>query len=366
LNPSVQHDDARFLDLLRRWQSGEFTRSDEQELKTLTDSDDFRREAMEGFMSLSGEDHESRLLALHSKVRLRSGLAAQPARRVLLLRIWAAAAILLLLIGVIRVFPKWTADRTATVATKQAEPAGNSALSPPAASQTEDNQQIASTPAQPSPVAAAPGRSSAAPAKQAAPPSGPAETADVAAAEKTEAEAKAATAQYEQPEVATQAPLSVLEDKTAGQALSKPRQDEAPPTPVAAAKDMSKAKKMTAPARTADSIWHKTDLKPDMVAAKKEAREAMQPEFSEPAGGWDAFNEYLRQNARLTLEARNNNASGTVRLQFTVNGNGEPQNFITLRSLGYGCDEEAVRLVKNWDWVRGKSPNVTVDVGFVR
>ena len=364
MNPSVHHDDARFLDLLRRWLSGDFTRSDERELQALTDSDEFRREAMEGFMSLPEEDHEARLLALRKKIGLRSGMPAEPLRRAAIPGIWAAAAALILLIVAIWVFPKWTADRTGPVAAKQPEPAGNSAPSPPAASQTEDNQQIAAAPAKPSPVAAAPGRSSAAPAKQAAPPSGPAETADLAAGEKTEAEAKSATAQYEQPEVSPAPPL--LEDKTAGRALSKPRQDEAPPTPVAAAKDMSKAKRMTAPARPADSIWHKTDLKPDMDAAKKEAREAMQPEFSEPAGGWDAFNEYLRQNARLTLEARNNNASGTVRLQFTVNGNGEPQNFITLRSLGYGCDEEAVRLVKNWDWVRGKSPNVTVDVGFVR
>jgi len=352
--------------LLRRWQSGDFTRSDEQELKALTDSDEFRREAMEGFMSLPDEDHESRLLALRSKVRLRSELAAEPARRILLFRFGAAAAILLLLIGAIWVFPKWRSDQTATVTTKQPEPAGNSASSAPATPQTEDNQQIAATPATPPPLAAAPGRSSATPARQAAPPAGPPETADLAAAEKTEAEGKAATGRYEAPELATQPPPPVVEDKPASQMLSKPEQDETLSTSVAATKDMSKAEKMTAPARAADSIWHKTDLKPDMVAAKKEAREAMQPQFSEPAGGWDAFNEYLRQNARLTLEARNNNASGTVRLQFTVNGNGEPQNFITLRSLGYGCDEEAVRLVKTWDWVRGKSPNVTVDIRFVR
>ncbi len=74
----------------------------------------------------------------------------------------------------------------------------------------------------------------------------------------------------------------------------------------------------------------------------------------------------LGEDARLTLEARDHNISGTVRLQFSVNANGEPQNFITLRSLGFGCDEEAVRLVKGWDWIHGKSPMVTLDVRFVR
>ncbi len=366
MNPSVQHDDARFLDLLRRWQSGDFTRSDEQELKALTDSDDFRREAMEGFMSLPGEDHDSRLLALHNKIRLRSGLTMEPARRVALFRIGAAAAVLLLLICAIWMFPKRAIDRTAPIATKQSEPSGNTVFSQPVVPQNKDDQQVADVSESRPPLAAAPERSSAAAAKQDKPLAGPAETADLATAEKTEEVGKAATAQYEAPEAAVPVTAPAREDKMAGQTLSKPQQNEPPSAPATGAKDLSKAKKMKVPARSEDSIWHRTDVKPDMDAAKKEAREAMQPQFSEPAGGWDAFNEYLRQNARLTPEARNNNVSGTVRLEFTVNGNGEPQNFMTLRSLGYGCDEEAVRLVKTWDWVRGKSPNVTVEVRFVR
>ncbi len=58
--------------------------------------------------------------------------------------------------------------------------------------------------------------------------------------------------------------------------------------------------------------------------------------------------------------------SGTVRLRFNINANGDPQGFITLRSLGYGCDQEAIRLVKDWVWVRGQNPTVTVEIPFVR
>ncbi len=103
-----------------------------------------------------------------------------------------------------------------------------------------------------------------------------------------------------------------------------------------------------------------------MDAERKKAREESRAEQSEPANGWEAFREYLRQNARLTPEARNRNVSGTVQLQFNVNVNGEPTGFVVLRSLGFGCDQEAIRLVQNWEWVYGKNPIVTVDVPFVR
>ena len=103
-----------------------------------------------------------------------------------------------------------------------------------------------------------------------------------------------------------------------------------------------------------------------MDAERKKVREESQAQQSEPVDGWEAFREYLRQNARLTPEARNRNVSGTVQLQFNVNANGEPTGFVVLRSLGFGCDQEAIRLVQNWEWVRGQNPIATVDVPFVR
>ena len=103
-----------------------------------------------------------------------------------------------------------------------------------------------------------------------------------------------------------------------------------------------------------------------MAKRRKEAREASSLAQSEPADGWEAFQEYLRQTARLTPAARSKGVSGTVRLRFNINENGEPQTFVTLRSLGYGCDQEAIRLVKDWVWVRGQNPTVTVEIPFVR
>ncbi|HNG90203.1 MAG TPA: TonB family protein, partial [Saprospiraceae bacterium] len=121
-----------------------------------------------------------------------------------------------------------------------------------------------------------------------------------------------------------------------------------------------------APLTKADTLWSPTGTPPDMAKRRKAARDAILPAQSGPADSWEAFQDYLRQTARLTPLAKEKGVSGTVRLQFSVNANGEPQGFITLRSVGYGCDQEAIRLVKDWVWVRGQNPVVTVEIPFVR
>ncbi|MEO6039696.1 MAG: TonB family protein, partial [Saprospiraceae bacterium] len=127
------------------------------------------------------------------------------------------------------------------------------------------------------------------------------------------------------------------------------------------------AKPAPVTADTTPLAWNETEKKSDLDKLRREVRaEKAGPVQSEPAEGWVAFGEYLRQNARLPADARDHNVSGSVRLRFSVNANGDPQNFVVLHSLGYGCDEEAKRLVQNWNWVRGQQPEVTMEVRFVR
>jgi TonB family protein len=100
-------------------------------------------------------------------------------------------------------------------------------------------------------------------------------------------------------------------------------------------------------------------------SAKKAPQRKRSAAPAMPQGGWDVFNDYLRRNARLTNAARNNNVSGTVSLQFDVTPEGKAVNIKVLKSLGYGCDEAAEELVRNFNWEPGASP-ITVDIPFVR
>jgi hypothetical protein len=79
-----------------------------------------------------------------------------------------------------------------------------------------------------------------------------------------------------------------------------------------------------------------------------------------------ALQDYLRRNARLPEAARQNNVSGFVRVSFRLNKNREPKNFKILHSLEYGCDEEAMRLLKAYDWRNFMQDTLTVEVPFVR
>lgn len=69
-------------------------------------------------------------------------------------------------------------------------------------------------------------------------------------------------------------------------------------------------------------------------------------EFAVPAGGRTAYRQYLEKNLRYPEQALENNIEGRVTIQFTIDANGKIGEFNVLKSLGYGCDEEVVRLIK--------------------
>ena len=69
--------------------------------------------------------------------------------------------------------------------------------------------------------------------------------------------------------------------------------------------------------------------------------ESAMPEF-----GFESFDDYLEDNLKFPDKARENKVKGKVRVQFTVNKDGSLSNFSIIQSLGYGCDEEAIRLLK--------------------
>ncbi|MEZ4964143.1 MAG: energy transducer TonB [Saprospiraceae bacterium] len=364
----MRQDDVRFLDLLQRWQSGDFTRADERELMSLAESDVFRREAMEGFMAFPDADHDAQLQALYRRLRMR-GDGSQP-QIVGLPRWWAAAAAVLLLLVAVWFFPVTKNEKApvAQTAEKTADEPDNSAAQPESELSGSD-YAAAEDPAEAKKIIS-PGSGNGAAMSKSAPANRSAPAGGMAAAEESDVLADNMSSEAAPPPALPQ--FSPSKDEVAGapprpQTTMKPTKEmPAASVPVVADKSNAKAKKQLPPVRTTDSTWHQTDLKPDMEAERAQARESGQPAVSEPAGGWDAFKEYLRHNARLTADARDHNVSGFVQVQFIVNANSEPQNFVILRSLGHGCDEEAIRLVKSWEWVPGKNPATTADIWFVR
>jgi TonB family protein len=85
-----------------------------------------------------------------------------------------------------------------------------------------------------------------------------------------------------------------------------------------------------------------------------------------PGGLQTAFFKYVSENIKYPKEAVEQGVTGKVFVQFIVDKNGEIRDAQVLRGIGYGCDEEAIRVIKNSpDWIPGKQRGENVNVRMV-
>ncbi|MFO7998138.1 MAG: energy transducer TonB [Bacteroidales bacterium] len=87
-----------------------------------------------------------------------------------------------------------------------------------------------------------------------------------------------------------------------------------------------------------------------------------QPAFP---GGEEARIRYLQENLRYPQMAREAGIQGTVFVTFVVERDGSVTDVRVLRGIGGGCDEEAVRVVRNMPrWQPGRQRGQPVRVQF--
>lgn len=68
--------------------------------------------------------------------------------------------------------------------------------------------------------------------------------------------------------------------------------------------------------------------------------------IAEPEGGRAAFRRYLLQSVKYPAEALNNKVEGKATVRFTVQPDGKLLDFEVIKGLGYGCEEELMRLIR--------------------
>ena len=83
----------------------------------------------------------------------------------------------------------------------------------------------------------------------------------------------------------------------------------------------------------------KSDMEVEVFTVVEE-----QPEF---VGGMDAFYNYIRQEIRYPLEARQSGVEGSVQVQFVVERDGSLSEVRAIDGIGSGCDREAERVIAN-------------------
>jgi len=86
----------------------------------------------------------------------------------------------------------------------------------------------------------------------------------------------------------------------------------------------------------------------------------------EPVGGWSAFGKTLKKNLKYPDHARRTRAGGKVFVEFTINENGSITALKVIRGIGFGCDEEALRVIALTKWKAGKQRGRPVKVKLVQ
>ena len=82
-------------------------------------------------------------------------------------------------------------------------------------------------------------------------------------------------------------------------------------------------------------------------------------------GGDEARLTYLRDNIKYPEMAKESGIQGTVYVTFVIEKDGSISNVKVLRGIGGGCDEEAVRVIKNMPkWKPGKQRGRPVRAQF--
>ncbi len=117
----------------------------------------------------------------------------------------------------------------------------------------------------------------------------------------------------------------------------------------------------------APPVENVSNAKSDLVGveARKEETFTHVEQSPQYAGGNEAMAAFLRKNLKYPRPASQAGVQGKVFVQFTVGSDGKIENATALKGIGFGCDEEAVRVVKMMkDWMPGKQAGVPVRVRF--
>jgi protein TonB len=107
------------------------------------------------------------------------------------------------------------------------------------------------------------------------------------------------------------------------------------------------------------------DVPEDPVVVEEDKVFTVVEEMPTFPGGEEKLFDYLRKNIKFPPVARENGIQGRVFVTFVVDKDGKVKEAKILRGIGGGCDEEALRVIRNMpDWKAGKQNGRAVSVQY--
>ena len=88
-------------------------------------------------------------------------------------------------------------------------------------------------------------------------------------------------------------------------------------------------------------------------------------QMPEYPGGVSGLYKFLGKNTRYPEVSREGGIEGKVYVEFVILKDGTPCDFVVVRGIGGGCDEEAIRVLKMMEkWKPGKQDGKPVNVRY--
>ncbi|KQM72499.1 hypothetical protein ASE74_23130 [Pedobacter sp. Leaf216] len=88
-------------------------------------------------------------------------------------------------------------------------------------------------------------------------------------------------------------------------------------------------------------------------------------EYPEFTGGAKAWSKYMERNLRYPYKAQEENVQGKVFVSFVVEKDGSITDVTVVKGIGFGCDEEAIKVIKKSPlWKPGKNKGTAVRVRY--
>lgn len=82
-------------------------------------------------------------------------------------------------------------------------------------------------------------------------------------------------------------------------------------------------------------------------------------------GGMEALFQYISNEVEYPKQALRKKIEGTVYVNFLVDQSGKINHVRLLKGIGYGCDEEAIHIIKHMpDWIPGMQNEKEVSVSL--
>ena len=85
---------------------------------------------------------------------------------------------------------------------------------------------------------------------------------------------------------------------------------------------------------------------------------------AEYPGGSEALKKFIKNNLRYPKEALMHRVDGIVFLKYEVNERGKVHSISVINGLGYGCDEEAERIIRLLKYSQVKNRAMKVNTKF--